>query len=85
MRQISRSPGRCFVVKRRLTEGVYASQLLAYDELMNRLRTFVGDDTLEIKHMADRYVLGADAGATKNVAGISGDVNRRPTVVPFGE
>jgi hypothetical protein len=48
-----------------VSERVVPGQLASNCELMNGLGAFVGDDTLEIEHIADGHVLGADAGLMK--------------------
>src|SRR2546421_8085843 len=69
----------------RPSERVEPGQLTPDGELVNGLGAFVGDDALEIEHVADGYVLGADAGAAEHVAAVTGDIEGHATVVPLGK
>src|SRR5210317_588524 len=63
---------------------VDAGQLLADDELVHRFGALVGDDAFEVECMAYRHVLGADAGAAQDIAGVAGNIDGHTNVVPFG-
>src|SRR6056297_4330262 len=67
------------------SEGVDTRQLPPDHELVDGLRALVGDHALEVEHVADRAILGADAGAAEDVARIPRDVQRHARIVPLGE
>src|SRR5439155_568025 len=67
------------------SERVDPGELPPDGELMDGLGAFVRDDALEIQHVADGHVLGADAGAAQHVAAVARDVERHAAVVPLGE
>jgi hypothetical protein len=67
------------------SERVDPRQLATERELMDGLGTFVGDDALEVQHVADRREFGTDPGATEHVAAVAGDVERHATIVPLGK
>ena len=85
MRQTSRFVGTAPALKRPSSEGVDAGQLLADDELVHGFRAFVGNYALEVKHVTNRYVFGADPGAAQDIAGIARDIDSRTAVVPLGQ
>src|SRR5690606_1439605 len=61
----------------------FARQLLANDQLMNRLRTLVRDDRFQVQRMPNRVVFQRDAGAAEQIARVARDVDRHADVVPF--
>jgi len=85
MRHMSRLSGKRLSVKRESSEGVDARQFLPDNQLMNRLGPFVRDYALEVQHVANRHVLGADACSTEYVARITRNVDRGPAVIPLGK
>src|SRR5579883_832345 len=68
-----------------ISERAESRQLAAHRELMDRLRALVGDDALEVQHVADGNVLRADARAAEHVATVARDVEGHAAVVPLRE
>src|SRR6185369_16231361 len=71
--------------KSRRLEGAQPRQLAANSQLVDRLGAFVSNNTFEVQHVTDWYVLGADARAAEHVARIAGHIERHPAVVPLRE
>src|SRR5690606_22144176 len=67
------------------SERVDAGELAAHHQLVHGLRALVGDHRLEVERVADRAVLGGDAGATEQVARLARDVDGHAAVVPLGQ
>ena len=69
---------------RAVLERVDARQRPANGQLMDGLGPLVRDDALEVEHVPDGHILGADARATQHVARIAGDIECHAAVVPLG-
>src|SRR5690606_2305838 len=67
------------------SERVDAGKFAADHQLVHGLGALVGDDRFEVQRVADRGVLGGDAGAAEQVAALACDVDRHPAVVPLGQ
>ena len=66
------------------SERVDAREFPADRELVDRLGALVGDHALEVQRVADRHVLGTDAGAAEHVAAVARNLDRGAAVVPLG-
>ena len=85
MRQMSRSLGRAVSVNGLLSEGVYAREFLADNELMHCFRSFVCHQTFHIEHVSNRDVLRAYSTSAEEIATITSNVESSSNVVPFAE
>ena len=65
------------------SERVLARQFAPDDEPVDRLRTLVGADALQVQHVSQRSVVERDTGGAENVAAVSRDIERRSDVVPL--
>src|SRR5690606_10647418 len=54
-------------------------------QLVHGLGALVGDHRFQVQGVADRGVLGGDAGAAEQVAAFAGDVDGHAAVVPLGQ
>src|SRR6185437_9912279 len=61
-------------LRTRSSERVDAGELPPDRELVDGLGALVRDHALEVEHVPDRRVLGADAGAAEHVAAVARDV-----------
>ena len=67
------------------SERVDSREFAADRQLVDRLGAFVSNNTFEVQHVTDWYVLGADARAAEHVARIAGHIERHPAVIPLRE
>src|SRR5262245_8923649 len=66
-------------------ERAAAGELASDDQLVDALRSLVGDHGFEIQHVAHRTVIESDARRAQEVATLARDLERGPDVVPLRE
>src|SRR4029079_17573855 len=78
---VSVVPRRSMAGARSSEVGRDAGQLLADDEQVDVVRALVGEDALEVHHVAEALVLVGDAAGAEDVAGQAREVARDLDVV----